>query len=258
MKFLFYLFLGLLLIINLSCSSTRLAKKKESIVNNSGFILHADSMLKSMEQEFKVYDLQPNEVIADIGFATGWLEGVLMINYDSLTIYAQEINGYSLRTLNVVSDKYSELRTTPNTNELVLVKGRKKKTNLPRYVFDKIIIRQTFHHFSHPDAMLADIWETMKPGAELFIYEPIAAKTYYDKKVGCLNYSRSDLLKIFENSNFQLTREYGFMGTPGNVPPWLKVPPEALRPVKLYVFKKSAIPESRGANSRPGMDGASE
>jgi SAM-dependent methyltransferase len=211
--------------------------KKKDIISNSGFISDRDSIYNSCAEEFRIYNFKAGETIADIGFATAWFEGAILSSYDSLTIYAEDIDSYAIRNSGIRINKYLELRKSPNTNKIHFVKGNKKSTRLPKNRFDKVIVRETFHHFTKQDVMLDDIKNILKQGGRLFIYEPDIPETIYDKGDGAINYSRKDLLEIFTRNNFILENEYTLKGNPGNVPPWLILNNQETVPKKIYVFR---------------------
>lgn len=208
------------------------------IIPDNGFVPDADSMLNAAMPELSIYDLRAKETIADIGFGPGWLEGIVLLHYDSITIYAEEIDRYSLKMLDRHVNKYLELRKTPNTNKLIKVKGRKTATSLPEDSFDRVIVRETFHHFSRPDEMLQDIRKILKQNGKLFVYEPDVNKTFYDKNDKAMNYSREDILKIFADNKFNLLEEHNLRGNPGNMPPWCTLRKQDVVPKKIYVFSK--------------------
>jgi len=237
---------GLLLILwvigLLSAASCRLPffhGKRETVISNSGFIQDAEAMHRAMEAELKVYDFRPGERIADIGASTGWFEGYLLIRFDSLTIYAQDISPYTKRNLRMVTEKYRTLRPGPDRNRVVAVRGRKKRSRLPSDYFDKVIVRKTFHHFGHPDAMLQDIRKIMKDDALLFVYEPCADTAFYDASDRAWIYDREELMRIFGRNAFVLTAEYEMIDGPGNAPPWWHFDPGHLYTYRLYVFRKT-------------------
>ncbi|MEP6734971.1 MAG: class I SAM-dependent methyltransferase, partial [Chryseolinea sp.] len=49
--------------------------------------------------------------------------------------------------------------------------GKEKSTLLPLNTFDKVIIRNSFHHFSYPDDMLRNCKALLKDGGKLFIVD---------------------------------------------------------------------------------------
>lgn len=212
-------------------------KQCQRIAKDNGFIPDADSMLRSMESEFSVYDLKAGEIIADIGAGSGWFEGVCILKYDSLHIDAVDVEAYHVREAKPTIEEFSKLRKTPNSNTVNFLKGKKKSTGLKRAFYHKVIVRHTFHHFDHKTEMLSDIKAILKPGGRLYIYEPISEKSEYFREGKCFHYTREDLLKIFHSNGFKLVSEHKLLGNPGNVPPWIEVRTEDIIPMRIYVFE---------------------
>lgn len=221
-----------------SCRWTRKIVRGDKYYHEiSGYIPHLDSMTRGTETEFRIFNIKPGDVIADIGFGSGWLAGIILANYDSLTYYAEDIDGWSMRQLPLVMDRFVQLRKGPQSSIVHAVKGTEFSTDLPSNTMDKVIVYQVFHHFSRPDTMLKDIKGIMKDDATLFVYEPVVDST---RKASCggLHYSRQDLLSAFLKHGFRLTDEHDLIGNPGNVPPWLNEPKYKKERVKMYIFQK--------------------
>jgi ubiquinone/menaquinone biosynthesis C-methylase UbiE len=58
--------------------------------------------------------------------------------------------------------------------EYKIILGQESSSLLPLNTFDKIIIRNTFHHFSSPDEMLRNCKEVLKDRGKLFIVDILA------------------------------------------------------------------------------------
>jgi ubiquinone/menaquinone biosynthesis C-methylase UbiE len=126
-------------------------------------------------KEVKVYEFQHGDTIADIGAGSGYFEKVLSKYCDNLIVYATDIMPGVLMSL---SAKLEELRLNDNKNiEYNTVLGQSKSTLLPFKTFDKVIIRNTFHHFSYPDEMLQNCREVLKDGGKLFIVDILVDET---------------------------------------------------------------------------------
>ncbi len=80
----------------------------------------------------------PVKNIADMGSGTGWPAGVLLIHYDSLHYFANDVDKYALASVQAVTENYLTLRKHPNTNTLSIVEGSSTTTNLPGKTSDKI------------------------------------------------------------------------------------------------------------------------
>jgi len=73
-------------------------KSKKNILINCAYSTNVDSMYNSVKEELDVYNFKPGQTIADVGFGTAWLEGIVLVKYDSLNILAEDIRKYSLKT----------------------------------------------------------------------------------------------------------------------------------------------------------------
>ena len=213
-------------------------RRVRNTIKACGYTSDTNKIFSSTKNELQIYNLRPNETVAEIGFGTGWLTGVILIQYDSLTYYANDIDEASLKAIDPITKKYLGLRKTTNTNKLVIVKGTTTKTNLPANSFDKIIVRETFHHFEFPNEMLQDIKGLLKASGTLFVYEPAVEKTFFSNECGSNNYSKADLLKFFADNNFSLIAEHDLFDSPGNIPSWWASDPTKIRPKKVFVFNK--------------------
>jgi ubiquinone/menaquinone biosynthesis C-methylase UbiE len=207
-------------------------------IDACGYTTDTIKMFKSTKSELQIYNLKSNETVAEIGYGTGWLTGVIFLQHDSLNYYATEVYEAYLKSIDPIMKKYLSLRKTPNTNKLIIVKGTTSKTNLPADSFDKIIIRETFHHFEFPNEMLHDVYGVLKKSGKLFVYEPSVEKTFFSKECGANNYSKTDLLQFFTNNNFQLVAEHDLFDSPGNIPSWYAHNPNKIKPKKIFVFQK--------------------
>ncbi|MCC7302346.1 MAG: methyltransferase domain-containing protein [Bacteroidia bacterium] len=207
------------------------------IAQNNGFVPDATLMIRAMEQEFSIYDFHPGEWVADIGAGSGWFEGVCALEFDSLRIDAVDVYASHVKESKPTIEEFVKLRKSPNTNNIQFVKGKKKGTGLPLAAYDKVILRQTFHHFEKKDAMLKDIRRIMEADGKLYVYEPVSERSEYFRGGKCFHYTREDLLRIFERNGFKLVAEHKLLGNPGNVPPWIDVRTEDIIPMCIYVFR---------------------
>jgi len=126
-------------------------------------------------KEVKAYEFKPGDTIADIGAGSGYFEKVLSMYRDNLVVYATDIMPGVLTSL---SAKLEELRLNDNKNiEYNTVLGQSKSTLLPFKTFDKVIVRNTFHHFSYPDEMLQNCREVLKDRGKLYIVDILVDET---------------------------------------------------------------------------------
>lgn len=205
-------------------------RSKKNILINCAYSTNVDSMYNSVKEELDVYDIKPGQTIADIGFGTAWLEGMLLVKYDSLNILAEDIRKYSLKTSEYVFEKYIELRETPNTNQISIIKGNKYSTKLPKDTCDKVIVRETFHHFSDIDTMMKDISSILKEDGKLYITEPYAEKTYLNSVCKTFHYSKNDLAEMLKKHDLIFLDEH-----PLKTWPWWDDRHDAM---VIYIFEK--------------------
>jgi len=82
------------------------------------------------------------------------------------------------------------------------VRGRKKETKFEPASLDKIIIRNSFHHFSKKEAMLASIKTSLKPNGVLFLQEPLKSGK------GCaMKMEEAEIKEILISNGFILEKE---------------------------------------------------
>lgn len=234
-KFLFLLLLGLFY----ACSIKYVSSKKvNEVMETCGYGATPDSMYKYAKSELDIYKLKPGNTVADIGIGYSWMEGLLLVYYDSLKLYGNDISRFAIKWSDTITKRYIQLRNMPNTNVYTVVKGAKTKTNLPENTFDKIIVRETFHHFKKPHDMLLDIKTKLKQDGRLYIYEPDLVKTSFSKQCGSLNYSAEDLRKFFTSAGFTIVEEHILTDSPGAVPSWWLGSTFKAVPVRVYVLSK--------------------
>ena len=133
--------------------------------------------LYHFNQISELYDLHEGDVIADVGAASGWVDGALSVICDSITFYVEDIDTDYLNEdqFTRVISHFNQVRGNPQTNVLHYVIGTKTKTNLPDATFDKIIIDNAFHEIKKPRRILADIRKKLKPDGVLIIYDEFSS-----------------------------------------------------------------------------------
>jgi tetratricopeptide (TPR) repeat protein len=155
------------------------------------------------------FEIQNGQFIADVGAASGWIEGIFSVFTDSVTYYVQDINeNYSNeQELKQVVKHYSKVRETPQTNSFHLVIGTKTKTLLPDSTFDKVILNNTFHEIHFKQKILDDICHKLKPGGKIIICEGFSSpyKNNLLKGCGVLGLTVDTVIYYLKRCNFYLT-----------------------------------------------------
>lgn len=109
-------------------------------------------------------DIQPTDVIADIGAGSGYHVFKMARRAKKGRIYAVDIQQEML-------DEIQRKRSKRQKEQIQTVLGSEKSINLPAAVLDKVLIVDVYHEMSYPQEMLASIYQAMKPGGELFLIE---------------------------------------------------------------------------------------
>ena len=157
----------------------------------------------------KEYNFKKHEVVAEVGAASGWMLGLLSVFTDSVTFYVEDIDTNYLNAdqFQKVVKHYTSIRKTPQTNSFHFVIGNFKETKLPEKTFDKVILDNTFHEITEPDAMIDDIITKIKPDGQIIIREKFSNDIRYTYHEGCYirSYKVSMLQKQMEKRGFYIT-----------------------------------------------------
>ena len=121
-------------------------------------------------EEIKFYDISDGEVIGEVGAGTGTFSLILNIIKPDNVLYVNDVDWVYLEYISRVLNR-SESQF--NTDNIHIVKGNKSSTTFQQASMDKIIIRNTYHHFSKKQKMLKSIYESLKPGGRMYILDPI-------------------------------------------------------------------------------------
>ncbi|HEY5822828.1 MAG TPA: class I SAM-dependent methyltransferase [Cyclobacteriaceae bacterium] len=168
---------------------------------DAGNIMVSDSAFLS---EIQLYEFKTGESIADIGTGSGYFEIVLSKFCDNLQVYAVDIDSVSMGHL-ATQLKFLDLNDEKNIIYNTVL-GNEKSSLLPSHRFDKVIVRNTFHHFTYPNEMLADCKRIMKKNARLFIVDILVDET--DRPPACRHHlTRNVFLNHLTNNGFVLTNE---------------------------------------------------
>ncbi len=119
-------------------------------------------------KEFAFYDIKENDSIYEIGSGFGTLGLMINLMMPKVNLYLNELDESYLRYIESRIYKNPELF---NAYKIALLNGAKKSTNLEHLEVDKIILRNTYHHFSHKEEMINSIKKTLKKNGYLFLLE---------------------------------------------------------------------------------------
>jgi ubiquinone/menaquinone biosynthesis C-methylase UbiE len=94
-------------------------------------------------------------------------------------------------------------------NNITYIKGADKDPKLPENSLDRVLVLDVYHHFDYPQAMLAGIYQALKPDGKLVIVE------YYKNEIAMPNgralthirLDKPDVIKEVEANGFHLVSE---------------------------------------------------
>ncbi len=151
------------------------------LINHNVFDIRYPYKIKnnSIFRELEFYDLEENDIVADIGSGQGIFSLMVYFSKSKLKIYTNEIKEELLNFIDVNIAKHIN-----NPETFITVKGSKKSTELPEKA-DKIILRNTYHHLDKKRKMMKSIKSTLKESGELLIKESLRSnnETECDKRM---------------------------------------------------------------------------
>ncbi len=128
-----------------------------------------DAQIKSAEVEVprlvELLELKPGMTVADIGAGFGaWTMRLSREVGPSGRLYATDVGAAQLAALR---DTTSRERLT----NVTVIEGAVDATNLPASCCDAILIRDAYHHFTQPEAMIKSLAASLKPGGRLAVVD---------------------------------------------------------------------------------------
>lgn len=145
---------------------------------HGSFYKDTAKMRSQHEPVVRYYQFAPGQQVASIGAQTCVGEAIYACFTENVHFYLQDIDSTYLNALQApyVWDYYGKLRGKPLTCTYQLVLGTPTETRLPANQLDKVLIINSFHEFTEPALMLADIATKLKRGGILYIDEFVPHK----------------------------------------------------------------------------------
>jgi ubiquinone/menaquinone biosynthesis C-methylase UbiE len=143
-------------------------------------------------------NIQPNDVIADIGAGSGYHVFKMAPLANQGSIYAVDIQ----------QEMLAEIKRTKKIkaiNNVELVLGSEKSSNLPKDKIDKVLMVDVYHEFSFPYEMLQSIKSALKENGKIYLIEyrgeasSIPIKTIHKM-------TQKQAVKEFEFAGFKLVQ----------------------------------------------------
>lgn len=173
--------------------------------DNPAFFLKTSR--KKIEVIVDAAKFYPGETIADIGAGLGWLDAAIGIYKDSLNFFLEDIDSSFLTKsrLQEALKEYAKEKESPITCSYTYVIGTEQSTLLPDTTFDKVLLIDTYHHLTHRDEMMRDIFRILKPGGKLIVHEPVAGRSgVIYKPCNSLIQTTDELISYIRECGFDL------------------------------------------------------
>lgn len=174
----------------LVCSSSQVVFGQKQAPYTNQYYGNLTYFFTDKEDMISFFDLQPGMVVADIGAKNGMYEVILSMDFDSITMYAEDVDPKKLNAKKIDQNlrKYKSKIKQPFTNKIIPVIGTYQSTHLPEGIFDAIIIMSAFHEFTYMEDMMNDISKKLKPDGKIFILDVFS---YLERKHKCNEGHRS-------------------------------------------------------------------
>lgn len=153
--------------------------------------------------EVKFYQIEAGQKIGEIGAGNGTFSVILAMLNKGIQINVNDLSNGSIEYINTKIKNNVKLL---DASKIAVIQGTKSKTNFSNDQFDRIIIRNSFHHFTKKDKMLKSIRNVLKPDGKLCLYEPVLDESGHEKRCKQI-LERKILFEIIEKNGFRLEEE---------------------------------------------------
>ncbi len=154
-------------------------------------------------KELDFYQLSSDERIAEVGAGEGVFSLILSLTGLKLEIWVNELRN---RRLKYAMHLFDLSRYHVSPSKAIFVKGSKTSTNISQKM-DKVIVRNTMHHFTHMQEMLRSIKNNLNTSGSLFIMEWV--KSELPDSDECRKSMTEDQIRdTIANAGFKIKREH--------------------------------------------------
>lgn len=128
-------------------------------------LLQSDQLGSEGARLVQEMGVRPGQAVADVGAGDGeWTQLLSSEVGPEGKVYSTEVNEYKFHRL---QERSREAK--PGNIEAIL--GSQDETGLPADCCDGILLRRVYHHFAHPQVMLADLRRALKPEGVLAVID---------------------------------------------------------------------------------------
>ena len=171
-------------------------------------------------EQIEIWNVQPGDVVADIGAYDGYLDGVISMFSDSATIYIQDIDSSAFWVFREkLLPHFNMLRGKPITNQFRYVQGTYDTTNLPHDAFDKILLNNVLHYIGADgetpeereantkkvrEEFLQELHILLKDSGYLYIRTPLARNELETHFI----FAEDDLVNLVTQQKYQFKGDF--------------------------------------------------
>jgi ubiquinone/menaquinone biosynthesis C-methylase UbiE len=181
-------------------------------------------------KRLEMYGLQKHDTIASLGAGWGYQEVAFGTMIDSMVFYLEDINPEYLNQerMQFNFDYYTILTGKPVNSQFFFQIGNETETGLPGNSFDRVLVINAFHEFSHQEEMIMEMKRILKTDGWLLLNEFDAFHSG-NMHMGCNHriYTEEEIIEMFSKYGFRFKR------STWDMKPMKKVPGN-----KVYVFRK--------------------
>jgi precorrin-6B methylase 2 len=128
-----------------------------------------DAQIKSAEIEVpqlvELLQLKPGMTVADVGAGFGaWTMRLSRELGPAGRVYATDVGAAQITALRDVTQR-------ERLNNVTVIEGAVSSSNLPALCCDAIVIRDAYHHFTDPAALIGSLAASLKPGGRLAVID---------------------------------------------------------------------------------------
>jgi ubiquinone/menaquinone biosynthesis C-methylase UbiE len=165
-----------------------------------------------LKENLEFFRLQDNDTIADIGAASGWMEGALSVASPArhIDFYLVDIDTGCLnqRMIGNMRQHYEAIKGEALTHRFIPVHNTSDSLYLPHGFFPKVWLINTLHEVSEPDKMVAAIARILRIGGEVIVLEiPRVGNGHKHKGCNKPLLSRDEIQQLFKAAGLQYAEE---------------------------------------------------
>lgn len=170
-----------------------------------------DTIYNRVKDDLAFIQFRVHDTVADVGSYDGYYPAMYSLFSDSVIFYLNDVTDEAITKFDSIKLLCESKQGRKFSNSFKTVLGEELSSHLPTHAFDKVILHDALHHFSHMDEMLQDMERIMKPGAKLLLYEPLRSDSLAPWLCRGVM-SKDDMMGLMSRNGFKLTRQQMLSG----------------------------------------------